>query len=100
VSAAITSTFTELRAGLPDAQIIAVPPLWDASDTPARLAEITAEVQTAVEAAGGTFVDIGQPLEGQPDLIAEDGVSPSDEGHAVLFKVIQDALEPVVTETP
>ena len=100
VSAAIVATFTDLRAGLPEAQIIAIGPLWDASDTPARLSEITAEVQAAVEAAGGTFVDIGQPLEGQTELMVDDDVVPSDDGHTVLFEAIRDALAPVVTATP
>lgn len=100
VSAAIVATFTDLRAGLPDAQIIAISPLWDASDTPARLSEITAEVQAAVEAVGGTFVDVAQPLEGNPELIADGGVVPSDEGHTVLFETIRDALEPVVNAAP
>jgi lysophospholipase L1-like esterase len=100
VSAAITDTFADLRAGLPEAQIIAIGPLWDASDTPARLAEITAEVQTAVEAVDGTFIDAGQPLEGRPELIADDGIAPNDEGHTVLFETIRAALEPVATTAP
>jgi hypothetical protein len=100
VSAAITAIFTDLRAGLPEAQIIAIGPLWDASDTPARLAEITGEVQTAVESVDGTFIDAGQPLEGHPGLIADDSIAPNDEGHTVLFQTIRAALEPLVTATP
>ncbi|MFU8945385.1 SGNH/GDSL hydrolase family protein [Mycetocola zhadangensis] len=100
VSAGIVDTFTELRAGLPEAQIIAIGPIWGDSAPPARLAEIASEVRVAVEATGGSFLDVGQPLEGRPDVIADDGVSPTDEGHALLLEAIRTAIEPVVTARP
>ncbi|GGE99192.1 SGNH/GDSL hydrolase family protein [Mycetocola zhadangensis] len=100
VNAAIVETFTELRAGLPEAEIVAISPLWDASDTPPRLTEIIDEVRAAVEAVDGTFLDIGQPLDGEPQLIAAEHSAPNDEGHAVLFDTIRDALAPILDEGP
>lgn len=96
VTAAIAETFASLRSGLPDAQIIAMGPIWDASASPARLAEIANDVRTAVEAVGGTFADIGQPLAAQPDLIGADGILPNDAGYAKLSATITAAVAPLI----
>lgn len=96
VNSAIDATFTTLRAGLPEAQIIALNPFWDSSDSPTRLGEIAAVIQSAVESVGGTFVDVGQPLAGGNGLMATDGITPNDEGHAALYKSIESALAPLV----
>ncbi|MCP2032144.1 lysophospholipase L1-like esterase [Okibacterium sp. HSC-33S16] len=100
VSAAIVATFSELRAGLPQAKIIAISPLWGTSEPPTRLAEIGTEVRAAVEAAGGSYVDILQPLEARTHVLAADGVSPNDAGHAILLEAIRPSVESLVNATP
>lgn len=97
ISTAITATFASLRAGLPDAQIIAIGPIWDATETPARVNEIEAEVRQAAEDVSGTFVDVGQPLAYQPNLIEDDGILPNDAGHVTLTATIGAAVNPVVS---
>lgn len=92
VAEGITATFTGIREGLPDAQIIALNPLWDDEPAPAELADIGSQVEAAIEAVGGTYVDLGQPLEGQADLLGEDGVHPNNAGYTHLFETINAAL--------
>lgn len=99
VSASISQTFASLRASLPNAQIIAIGPIWDASEVPRRLGEITDEVRSAAEAAGATFVDIGQPLAGQPDLLSGGGILPNDAGYAKLSATIGTTVTPLIDGT-
>ena len=73
-------------------------PIWDASQSPTRLLEIANDVRTAAEAAGGTFVDIGQPLAEQPNLIGADGILPNDAGYAKLSATIAPTVTPLVTQ--
>ena len=88
----IAATFQELRAGLPDADIVAVSPFWDDdAPYPDRLTELGEVIRAEVEAVGGRYLEVGNPLEGRPDLIS-DGVHPNDEGYALLAETVQDAL--------
>lgn len=96
VSASISATFTSLRAGLPEARIIAMGPIWDASELPSRLAEIADEVRAAAESAGATFVAIGQPFADQPDLLRADGILPNDAGYAKLSTTIGSSVTPLI----
>lgn len=98
VSSAIKETFVSLRSGLPSTQIIALGPIWDASEAPLRLTEISGEVQAAAESVGGSFVDIGQPFAGQPSLIGSDGVLPNDAGYATLTFKIASAIMPIIAD--
>ena len=93
VAANVESVFAELRKGLPDAQIIAVNPIWADGERPAGAAVFGQAVGDAATAAGGKFVDIGQPHQGKPDLIAEDALHPNDAGHAELAAVTAATLK-------
>jgi len=72
VAAQIAAFYTDLRTAFPKATILATSPLWDDDRAPAGIATIAGEVKAAVKAAGGTYLDIGQPLAGKPDLIGPD----------------------------
>jgi lysophospholipase L1-like esterase len=87
--------FRELRAALPDATIVATSPVWHSTSAPDSLAVIGAAVEKSVTAAGGTYLDIGEPLNGRPELIHTDGVHPNDAGHKVLAAAVTDALRRV-----
>lgn len=84
IDAAIRQTFQELRAALPNAQIIAVNPWWDSTEPPRQLADIGTTVQASVEEVGGRYLDAGQPLVGHPEWIHEDLVHPIAPGYAAL----------------
>ena len=87
--AAAKALFAELRAGLPSAKLIATSPVWGADGPPPQAEEMRESVRAAVTAAGGTFVDLGQPFEGHPELITKDNVHPNDAGHKVLADVVR-----------
>jgi lysophospholipase L1-like esterase len=90
--AAIADFYSQLRAALPNAQIIAVSPLWDDDPAPDGLGTIAAAVQVAVEDVNGTYLDIGQPLEGRTELMSEDGIHPADDGYALIV----DTIDPLI----
>jgi lysophospholipase L1-like esterase len=93
VTDAARQTFAQLRAGLPDAQIFAVSPLWDDALTPAPLLIIGTEVKDAVTAAKGTYLDVGQPLLRAPKLVAGDGINANDAGQAAIAAALTQALQ-------
>jgi lysophospholipase L1-like esterase len=90
--AAVQKFYTDLRAALPKAQIVALNPLWDSTEVPAELDAIAGMVKASAESVGGTYLDIGQPLVGRPELIAEDGVHPNKAGHQELLAVYSAAF--------
>ncbi|MDF2444159.1 MAG: acyl-CoA thioesterase [Subtercola sp.] len=79
-----TSTLQSLRAALPEARIIALSAFWGDETPPDELQEATDDIHDAADAVGATFVDIGQPLSGQPDLMQDDDVHPTADGQEVL----------------
>ena len=93
ITTEVNETFRRLREGLPEARIIAVRPMWDASRYPGFLVAYGTVIQHAVEGIGGQYLDIGMPLEGRPDLIQPDGVHPTREGQAVLGEAVNNELE-------
>jgi acyl-CoA thioesterase I len=99
-SALLTSTIAEvqeLRAEFPSAQIVGLNTLWGYTDPPAQLAQINSQVQQAVQSVGGTYLNIGQPMSGHPELMQYDDVHPNASGQAVLASAIETALHPVVS---
>lgn len=92
-AAGVADFFQQLRAALPDAQIIATSPLWGADVPPSELASIARAVQDGVTAVGGTYLDIGQPLRGHPEWIIADGIHPNAAGHAAIAQAVDAALD-------
>jgi lysophospholipase L1-like esterase len=92
IEPAVHETFSKLRDGLPDARIIAVQRLWDASDEPDFVAEYGKVIKKEVQAVDGEYLMIGTPLRGRPELVKADGVHPTDEGQKVIAAAINEAL--------
>lgn len=88
----ISAFYRDLRSALPDAQIVAVSPVWDAREAPAELSAIADAVSEAVTAVGGTYVDVGQPFAGKPEVITDDNVHPNDDGYQLLATAVIDNL--------
>lgn len=92
LAAATTATLKELRSALPSARIIAVSAVWGATSLPAQLVQINSQVQAAMAAVGGEYVDIHQPLAGHPELMQSDGIHPTAVGQHALADSVVDAL--------
>ena len=81
---AANQLFKTLRAGLPQARIIATSPVWGVADMPPAAAQMQDAVKAAVTSVGGIYVDLGEPLAGHPELTTGDKIHPNTAGHRVL----------------
>ncbi len=84
LSAATTETFAAVRQEFPNAEIIGLSTIWGAEAIPDQLADADAQVQAAVEAVGGRYIDIGQPFQGDYSLMQGDDVHPTAAGQVAL----------------
>lgn len=89
---AIRAFFRDLREALPDAEIYATTPLTDDAEATGALVAMAGFVQASVEDVDGTFLDIGQPLEGEPQLVLDDGVHPNPRGHEAIAQAISQLM--------
>lgn len=92
VTVAVADFYAKLHAALPSAKIIAISPVWDASAPPQNLDLIASSVKASAEGVGGTYLGIGQPLKGHPELITDDKVHPNDAGAQALADATAAAL--------
>lgn len=84
--------FAALTAALPGVQIDVVSPVWDASQGKHPLGVVQQWVERAATAHGATYLDVGEPLRGRPELVGPDGVLPNDAGYAALAEAIEGKL--------
>lgn len=94
IRSATASTVADLHRALPTARIIGLSTLWnDHAGAPASIGAATAALKDAVDAADGTFVDIGQPLAGNTGLLQGDDEHPTTAGQEALLHQINGALD-------
>lgn len=86
------SQLAQLRAALPDAQIIGLSTVWGDTAVPAQLNDINTQVRDAVERVGGQYLQIGQPLSGHPEWMQHDDVHPTAAGQLAIYAAVQAAL--------
>jgi lysophospholipase L1-like esterase len=80
------SAFELARRTAPTARLLVIGPPWPTAEVPPRVAQIRDGLALVAWASGARFVD---PIAegwfvGRPDLIAADGVHPTDSGHRYL----------------
>jgi hypothetical protein len=90
-SQGVKDFYTALRRSMPHSTIIATSPIWDDSPTPPEIEAMREVVRQAVTAAGGRFIDLGEPLLGHPDLVASDGIHPNDAGNEAIAAAFEAA---------
>lgn len=73
---AVSTTVGAAIEKWPDATVVVPTPIWD-DETPSA-PQIIDVVRTAASGVGAQVLDLGQPLEGHPDWIIDDGVHPND----------------------
>jgi acyl-CoA thioesterase I len=105
IAAATTATVASIRAALPDARIIGLSTLWDQpGELPDQVASTSDDLRTAVEAVGGTFIDLGQPLADQAaengEYDAADDSGSGDSGDDGDSDGDEDDAAPTPTPTP
>lgn len=87
--------FTTLRTKLPDAVLIAVKPFWGDSDLPPIMDALAAAVKQGVTAAGGTYLDVPDPIHGHPSYMA-DLADPNNQGYAAIAAALIPELQPLL----
>jgi len=91
------SLFAALKAGLPDAKIVAVAPWWGDSTHPSVLDSIGSAIKDGVTAAGGTYLDIDDPLVGHSDWMAN-AADPNDKGYQAIAESLEPKLQPLLSQ--
>jgi acyl-CoA thioesterase-1 len=82
-----------IRAALSSATIVGTSAVWGDNAPPARLASVDALVREAVTGVGGTWLDLGFPLVGHPELLQPDHIHPNVQGQTVVAGVVERALD-------
>jgi acyl-CoA thioesterase-1 len=80
---AAKALFAELHSKLPEATLLAIAPWWGDSPHPNSLDPVDGAVRSGVQAAGGTYLEPGDPLAGHPSFMADDA-HPNDKGYRAI----------------
>ncbi|MEO8888809.1 MAG: SGNH/GDSL hydrolase family protein [Jatrophihabitantaceae bacterium] len=91
LTSAADDLFSELHRKLPSAILVAVAPFWGDSDQPPAIGSIAGSIKSAVESAGGQYLNLPDPLHGHPEFMA-DAADPNDAGYAAIAAALQPAL--------
>ncbi|MEA9983839.1 SGNH/GDSL hydrolase family protein [Subtercola sp. RTI3] len=97
IADASTSALEQLHTALPQAQIIALSAFWGDTAVPEQLLQIDSDLDSAAQNVSASYVDIGQPLAGQPDLMQSDDVHPTADGLHVLASAIGTDIAGVIS---
>ncbi|WP_314454896.1 SGNH/GDSL hydrolase family protein [uncultured Microbacterium sp.] len=87
-------TVERVHEAAPDALIVALSTIWnDDPEVPDDTAVTSDALRDAVEAVGGTYIDIGQPLVGHPEWLQSDDVHPTAGGQRAIEAAVSSALQ-------
>lgn len=87
-------TLESLHAAAPDARIVGLSTIWnDDPEVPDDTAVTSDALRDAVEAVGGTYIDIGQPLAGHPEWMQSDDVHPTAHGQKAIEQSVMSVLQ-------
>ncbi len=89
---ATAATLNQIRAEFPQARIIGLSTTWGDIPEPSEVSIIDSQLKDALAGVGGTFVDVGQPLSGHPELMQDDHIHPNQQGQVTLQLAIERAL--------
>ena len=95
VSAMAHDAFMLARATAPNAKLLVIGPPWPTADVPPAVLQIRDVLAMQAGMAGATFVDpiAERWFVDRPDLIAPDGVHPTDAGHDYLAGLIAPRIK-------
>lgn len=90
LSILVYGTLQLARRTAPSAKLLVIGPPWPTADPPADVLRIRDALAYQADLAGATFID---PIAagwfvGRPELIGNDGVHPTDAGHAYMAEKI------------
>jgi len=88
----ISKTYSDLRAALPDAEIVAVGPSVIGTVSPA-IVSFDAAVQSAAAAVGARYISLSSPDVLDPAMSTQDGGHVTDSGHAAIAAAVVAGLK-------
>jgi lysophospholipase L1-like esterase len=99
VAAAVSDTFSLVRTASPRAKLIAVGPVSTAADPGPEVTRVRDIVRDEAAKISAIFVDpiADQWFVGDPNLIREDGLHPTDAGHAYMAERLLPIIERVLS---
>jgi len=88
------NAFELARRRAPTARLLVIGPPWPTADVPVRITQIRDALALVAMASGARFVDplVERWFVGRPELIAIDGVHPTDIGHRYLAERISGLI--------
>ncbi len=90
---ATTATVEAVHQDLPGATIVGLSTIWKDADSAPEVVQVSSDaLRTAVDAVGGVYIDLGQPLSSTGDLMQADQIHPTAEGQQDLSTAIGAAL--------
>jgi acyl-CoA thioesterase-1 len=95
LNSAAKDLFAMLKSKLPNAQLVAVAPFWGDSDHPTDLSKVDDAVKAGVEAAGGKYLAIDDPLHNHSDWMADDA-NPGEKGNKAIAEALKAELKKLV----
>ena len=95
VTADADTMLRELREKFRDATIVGITGIWGSDDPPATMSHVDEIVGDAVRDVNGTWLDIGFPLVGHPELVQADGIHPNAAGQRLVAQTIDSKLRPL-----
>lgn len=93
VRAETLTTVQEMRNAVPHAVIVGLSTIWnDDADVPDEVATTSEDLQSAISDVDGTFIDVGQPLQGHPTWMQDDDVHPTPRGQQAIEETVHAKL--------
>ncbi len=92
VAATTSAAFAALRVGLPNATLIVVGPAALTGVQDKRAVDLDSAVRAAAARVGATYVSLLEPNVLDPSMVASDGVSVNEAGHAAIALRVKTAL--------
>lgn len=94
ISARVSEALVAVRTHAPQTSLLVIGPAWSNADVPPNILALRDAVLAVAQDAGATFVDpVAQGwFTESSGLIAADGISPTDEGHAYMADRIAPAV--------
>lgn len=93
IDSATRATVEQLHEALPSTRIVGLSTLWNQPwEAPESIAWGSDALRSAVDAADGTFVWMGQPLQENPELLQWDSEHPNAEGQRYLAHHVRTLL--------
>ncbi|MGY1886112.1 MULTISPECIES: SGNH/GDSL hydrolase family protein [unclassified Blastococcus] len=95
VGAAARSLYTTLKAGLPEAHLLVIGPIWTSDLVPPEILALNEALRQAATESGAVYFDALAPsswLPGDPGQMSSDGVHPTEAGHQIIARAFADAV--------